>query len=230
MHPRLKPGHSEDKSRCFLPDMLAIARIRAFPVKSLDPHGRVNLKRRIRFLVSPKVGFAMIDSIFTFFRLFFRTLRGSESPKQLAWGVALGMGIGLIPNDSLFVAILAVLTLATKTNLFVASLAAILFSWAGFLGDDALHRLGARILTVPGWQAYFAWASQAPILPWTRFNNTVVMGSTALSIVICYPVYYLSHAFFENVSPRIHQKLTPFRIYRFLTGTPVPTTSPGDSI
>ena len=172
----------------------------------------------------------MIDSIFTFFRLFFRTLRGSESPKQLAWGIALGMGIGLIPNDSLFVAILAVLILATKTNLFVASVSAILFSWAGYVGDDALHRLGVRILTVPSWQAYFAWASQAPILPWTRFNNTVVMGSLALSVAISYPVYYLSLAFFENVSPRIHQKLAPFRIYRFLTGTPVPATSPGDSI
>jgi uncharacterized protein (TIGR03546 family) len=199
-------------------------------MKSSDPRGRVEVKRSIRFFISPKVRGAMVDSIFTFFRLFFRTLRGSESPRQLAWGVALGMCVGLIPNDSLFVAVLAVLTLSTKTNLFVASVSAILFSWAGFAGDDALHRLGVRILTVPAWQGYFAWASQAPILPWTRFNNTVVMGSTVLSIAVFYPVYYLSLAFFENVSPRIHQKLASFRVYRFLTGTPAPSTSAGDSI
>ena len=64
----------------------------------------------------------MIHSFFTFLRLMVSTFRGAQSPQQLAWGVTLGMAFGLIPNDSLLVAILGVVILATKTNLFVDTL------------------------------------------------------------------------------------------------------------
>ncbi|MEC8303898.1 MAG: hypothetical protein VX034_04235, partial [Planctomycetota bacterium] len=182
-----------------------------------------------RQIVSRRRDHRMIHSFFTFLRLMVSTFRGTQAPQELAWGVTLGLAFGLIPNDSLLVAILGVVILATKTNLFVASVSVIVFSWFGFLGDELLHRLGARILTVPAWQEFFAWASNAPVVPWTRFNNTVAMGSIALSIALFYPTYHLSLAFFDNILPKIHCKLSKSRVYRFVTRTPIPSTSTGET-
>ena len=162
----------------------------------------------------------MGHSISTFFRLFVSTLRGTETPRQLASGVAIGMLIGLIPNDSLLVPVLITVVLATHVNLFAAAVSAIAFSWIGFLCDDLLHRLGAQLLTLPSLQSTFIWASEAPLLPWTRFNNTVVAGSVLLGVCLLYPCYHLSSQFFERATPWLHRKLVAFRMYRFLAATP----------
>lgn len=164
----------------------------------------------------------MISSIFTFTRLARQTLRGGDSVPAMAAGVTFGMLIGLIPSDSLVVAVLAMLAMATRTNLFVAACSTILFSWIGSSADTLLHRVGALVLTHPELQASFAWAAEAPILPWTRFNNTIACGAMCLGICLIYPTYYLSHAFFDRVTPIIHRRLVAYRLYRTLAGIAPP--------
>jgi len=168
----------------------------------------------------------MISSIFTFVRLARQTLRGGDSSASLAAGVTIGMLVGLIPADSLLVVLLAMLAMATRTNLFVAACSTILFSWIGAAGDSLLHQVGALVLTHPSLQSSLLWASEAPILPWTRFNNTIACGGMVLGLCLAYPVFYLSQSAIARFGPVLHRKLIAYRIYRALAAIPAPVPEP----
>ena len=162
----------------------------------------------------------MIRSLPALYRAARSTLQGNDSPTALAGGVAGGMLIGLIPPDSLIVPVLVLVVMATTANLFTATVSAILFSWVAYSCDDLLHRIGAYILTLPSLQQGLTLASDAPILPWTRFNNPVVCGATVLGIGLLYPIHFVSEIAFRRLSPIIHRRLIAWKLYRAWLGIP----------
>jgi len=160
----------------------------------------------------------MIRSLPALYRAARSTLRGNDSPAALAGGVAGGMLIGLIPPDSLLVPIFVLLVMATTANLFTATVSAIIFAWLAHSCDDLMHRIGGYVLTLPALQRGLALASEAPIVPWTRFHNTIVCGATVLGISLLYPVYYGSELAFRKLGPILHRKLIAWRLYRSWLG------------
>ena len=166
----------------------------------------------------------MISSIFKFVSLARQALRGGASPASLAAGVTAGFLAGIIPNDSLVVPVIVMVVMATSTNLFAAAMSMILFSWLGHSLDSVLHQTGALVLTHPSLQSILTWAADAPILPWTRFNNTVVCGAMVLGAGLAYPVYFGTYQLAERFAPIIHRRLIAYRLFRAIAGIPTPAT------
>lgn len=55
----------------------------------------------------------------------------------------------------------------------------------GMLGFDAgINALGLRILREPSLSSLWTQMYNAPVIPWTRFNNSMVMGATVLAFVL----------------------------------------------
>ena len=144
---------------------------------------------------------------------------GGGSPRAIAFGCALGMMIGLLPKGNLTVAAISVVVLATHTNLAAAVLSGALFAWAAQWTDPLAHRIGSAILTQPSWQKDFARLYDLPIVPWTALNNTVVLGSLVLAIVLFYPVYHLTWQAFHRHQAKIARKLEDYHIDKVLAGT-----------
>lgn len=170
----------------------------------------------------------MITGVFKLYRLLVKTMRGEDSPRQVAMGIALGMVVGLIPVDSLLSVAVATLIMATRVNLLSAILSGFCFVWLGHSIDPLLHRVGAFILTADFLQPTWTWLYERPVVPWTRFNNTVVMGSLALSAALFYPVFQISEALMKKYGPILHRRLLHYAIYRKLAGVktkPEVTTS-----
>jgi uncharacterized protein (TIGR03546 family) len=143
---------------------------------------------------------------------------GGGSPRAIAFGFALGMMIGLMPKGNLTVAAISILVLATQTNLAAAALSGVAFTWATTWTDPLAHRIGSAILTQPSWQKSFARLYEMPLVPWTGFNNTVVLGSLVLSLVLFYPVYHLAWLTFHRHKARVAQKLQNLPIDKVLAG------------
>jgi hypothetical protein len=57
------------------------------------------------------------------------------------------------------------------------------------------------------------------LVPWTHFNNSVVLGSLLLGIALLYPVYRLSEPRFEKYAPKLEQRLKKFKVVKLLWGT-----------
>ncbi len=179
-----------------------------------DPETQRNFKLREAELITDTIKFWSLTR---------RTLLGEDSARRLALGVTFGMIIGLIPKDSLFAYVVFVLLMVSTANLWCALVSGFVFSWVGFLLDPFSHKLGGLMLTAdrlePAWSTIYEW----PLMPWTRFNNTVVMGSLIVGLILAYPVYRLSFQFFKTFGHALHLKLQSNWIYRWLV-VPTPQT------
>lgn len=143
---------------------------------------------------------------------------GGGSPQAIAFGCAMGMMVGLLPKGNLTAAAISMFVLATQANLAAAALSGTFFTWASIWTDPLAHRLGSSILTLPTWQKSFARLYELPLMPWTALNNTVVLGSLVLSLVLFYPVYRLTWLLFNRHHAPITEKLQEYRIDRLLAG------------
>ena len=114
------------------------------------------------------------------------------SVDQMAAGFALGAALGLTPllslHNLLFLAAPIVLRLSITTFLF-GWLAAIP---VGFLLDPVFHGLGSALLSSEFLTPLWTQASNAPLVPLTRFNNTVTLGSLVFWAAASIPLFFLS--------------------------------------
>lgn len=133
--------------------------------------------------------FKIIKSIVSF-------LHSDISPKQVSGGVALGSIIGLTPMASLHNYIVLFIILVTKINKSAALLSAALFALIAFLTDPLADSIGYTLLVkidalTPLWTRLY----NMPFVPFTRFNNTVVLGSLVISLALFLPVFFLTNKF-----------------------------------
>ena len=132
------------------------------------------------------------------FKFLWHALVNENTPRQLAWGVALGMLIGLVPKDNLIAVALAALLFSLRVNLRAAMIAAFVCTWIGMLMDPFFNHIGYVILTFKPLESSLTNVYRWPYMPWTAFNNTVVMGSFVVGVLQLYPTYRFSRRYFEN--------------------------------
>jgi len=154
----------------------------------------------------------MISLLFRSLRSIVSIFTAAGSPRQLAFGIALGAMIGLVPKGNLTAAVLSILLLTLRVNLAAGVAAALLFSWLGAWTDPLAHCIGSAILTHSSVQPIGARLVDLPVVPWTALNNTVVLGNLVLGLVLFYPVYWLSYVFFERHRDRVAEKLEKYKV------------------
>lgn len=111
---------------------------------------------------------------------------------QLAAGFTLGMFMGFTPLSSLFWAVYVLLLILLRFNFGAAFFAYALFKILSFALDPLFHRLGDALLSAPALHGLWTWAFYVPLVPFTRFNNTIVLGSVVTSLILCVPFFFLS--------------------------------------
>ena len=121
------------------------------------------------------------------------TVRGVDTTRQLAIGVTLGALLGLMPKDTAFVLLFALLLLLSNGNLLAGTVSAILFSWIGWLIQPVTHMVGSTVLSLEGLQPWLVEIQGWPMGPWFRLENSVVMGSLVVGLVGMLPCYRLSY-------------------------------------
>lgn len=119
-----------------------------------------------------------------------RTLQGGQDPRHLAAGFALGAAWGLVPKGNMTSVVFLLLFVFFQVDKPIALVTAFLFSFIGWLVDPVAHALGYALLVKaaflkPFWTALYG----LPLLPLTKFNNTVVLGNLVIGAVLFAPLY-----------------------------------------
>lgn len=140
---------------------------------------------------------------------------GRARPSELAWGLALGIAIGIVPKGNLVSVLLIGLLISLRVNHGMAALAAVSFSFMTVWLDPWTHQLGAVLLGAERVQSFLGRIWNWPLMPWTELNNTIVMGSTVAAGAALIPTYAASVPVFRWLAP--------------LAGLPSPTVDPPPS-
>ena len=146
-------------------------------------------------------------------------LNGEVSPRQIAAGFALGAWIGLIPFGLLPTA-LFFFALVVNVNLAILAVATAVFKLLGFLFDPLANKLGFGLLVKTGalkglWTALY----NMPIVPYTRFNNTVVMGSFALGLILLVPLYFAARIGVEKYRTSVRPTFLNSAFMKYITAS-----------
>ena len=127
-------------------------------------------------------------------RNFLRVFSAERSPRQIAGAVALGLSIGLLPKGSLLVAVVTCVLFSLRVNLGIGLLVAFCVSWLSPYLAPLNHGIGVRLFEIPTVyhtvQDLYDW----PLVPWTSLNNTVVLGSVCLAVLLFFPAFHLTES------------------------------------
>jgi uncharacterized protein (TIGR03546 family) len=139
-----------------------------------------------------------------------KTLHSEGTPGQVAAGITLGAALGLTPLMNLHNLLIFAAIVLLNVSFGGGMLGWALFLPLGFLLDPAFNHTG-RVLLVqtpaltPLWTAMY----NAPLLPYTNFNNTVVLGSVVAWLVLALPIYFLARfliaRYRDTVGARVRQ-------------------------
>jgi uncharacterized protein (TIGR03546 family) len=120
----------------------------------------------------------------------FQTLHSEGTPGQVAAGLMLGAGIGLSPilagHNLVLVAALILLNVSFGGGM----LGLALFTPLGFLLDPVFDRVGLTLLQAPALQGLWRTAYNVPLVPYTGFNNSVILGSLVCWIGLALPLFF----------------------------------------
>ncbi|HAH31711.1 MAG TPA: hypothetical protein DCL44_05290 [Elusimicrobia bacterium] len=122
-------------------------------------------------------------------RQFIKGLTTETEPPQIAAGVAFGFLIGLLPKATLTVQLLLVLVMALRVNFPMALLTIFATALVNPVFDRLTDPLGYALLTAPALASVWTRLYNIPVLPWTGFNNTVLLGGLVVGLVMFVPVY-----------------------------------------
>jgi len=140
---------------------------------------------------------------------FIIALNGNASKSQISAGAAWGVLLGLVPLSNPFGIVLFILSFFFTHNHASKILTMAIVKLLSMLILPALDNFGWWILNLDSLQNLFTAMYNMPFVPFTKFNNTLVMGGFVAGIVLFIPVFVLFMILIplyrNNLSPKIKQ-------------------------
>jgi uncharacterized protein (TIGR03546 family) len=117
-------------------------------------------------------------------------LNSETGTNQIAAGVAAGFILGMTPFLSLQSLLVFICFFLFRIQIGAAFISAFFFSFVAYLLDPAFHAVGSSVLEIESLQGLYTALYNMPIVPMTRFNNSVVMGSGLIALLLS-PLIFL---------------------------------------
>jgi len=123
---------------------------------------------------------------------FLKSLNSNSHPGEIAHAISLGLLLGFLPKNNVFWYVITVFALFMRINKGALVLSTIAFTFLAPVFDPFFDKAGYWFLTLPQLEGVFAHLLDIPFVGFTKFNNTIVMGSFVSVLVLYIPVYLLT--------------------------------------
>ena len=140
------------------------------------------------------------------------------SPNQVAWGFALGAILGLVPNMFMKL-VLFIVIMMFRVNVSAAFLAWAVYEILSFALDPLFDVVGFYILNINSLNGFYTWLYNLPVVPFTKFNNTVVMGSLVVGIILIIPNMLIAKKLLVYYRIHLRDKVSKWKIVKILSAT-----------
>ena len=123
---------------------------------------------------------------------FLKILNSETGTHQIAAGIAVGFILGMSPGLSLQTLLIFICIFVFRIQAGAAFLSAGFFALIAYALDPVFHKVGLSILNAPSLKPLFTTMYNMPLVPMTRFNNSIVMGSGIVGILLSPFVFILA--------------------------------------
>jgi uncharacterized protein (TIGR03546 family) len=130
----------------------------------------------------------ILKQLFAFIKL----LNSDTGTTSLAAGMTCGFILGMTPVLSLHSMLIFIFMFFFRVQIGAALVMAFFFKFVAFLLDPIFHAAGSSVLEMSSLEPLFTTLYNMPIIPYTRFNNSIVMGSAVITFVLSPFVFILS--------------------------------------
>ena len=120
----------------------------------------------------------------------------------MAGSITFGFILGLSPLLSLQGLLLLFGLFVFNFSWGVSILSTLFFAGVTYLFASFFHQMGEFILNIHALEGVFTFFYNSPLIPYTHFNNTVVMGSGFFALLFSPVVFFLSRALTEKYLKR----------------------------
>ncbi len=148
-----------------------------------------------------------------------KTLHSAGTPGQVALGMSLGSSLGLTPLMNLHNLIIFSLLVLLNVSFGGGTLGWMLFLPVGFLLDPVFHAIGLSLLEEPALRPMWTTFTNTPILPYTNFNNTVVLGSFIAWVVLFVPIFFAARYGITRYRATVGERVRQSRLYKAVTAS-----------
>lgn len=148
-------------------------------------------------------------------------ISSNTRPGAIAHAVSCGVLLGFMPKDNLLWYILFIFILFMNIQRGAYALSILLGAALTVFLDPLFDSVGYSILTVESMKPYYASLLDIPFVAFTKFNNTVVMGSFACGVAAYIPLYVLARLFVWAWRKYLAEKVRKLKIAAVLKNIPL---------
>jgi uncharacterized protein (TIGR03546 family) len=148
-----------------------------------------------------------------------KTLHSDGTPGQVGAGIALGAALGLTPLMNVHNLIVFVLIVLLNVSFGGGMLGWALFVPIGFLLDPLFDWIGAGLLAAASLRPLWTTWYNAPLVPYTNFNNTVVLGSVVAWLALVGPIFVLARWGVARYRATLGERVRQSRFYKAVTAS-----------
>ena len=157
----------------------------------------------------------ILKQLFSFFRL----LNSDTGTNSLAAGLACGVILGFAPFLSLQTFLLLTICFLFRIQLGAALLSAFVFKFAAYVFDPVSDQIGRVVLESQGLRPLFVDLYNLPLVPLTRFNNSIVMGAGVVSFALVLPLFFVFRRLIVKYRETVVAKYKQSKIWKAWAGT-----------
>ncbi|MFW5789083.1 MAG: TIGR03546 family protein [Spirochaetota bacterium] len=147
-------------------------------------------------------------------------LNSNSRAVEVGAALALGLWLALMPAANLLFAALVVLVFLVKVNLGMTIASFLVLSLVAPALDPVLDAIGFRILTAPALEDLYTTVYAQPVVPLTRFNDTLVAGAFVSGAALFVPVTALGVVLVRLYRKYIHAKIADSKLVKAVMATP----------
>lgn len=152
---------------------------------------------------------------------FFKTLNANSNPAQIGHALALGVMLGLMPKDNALWYLIFVFFLFVRLNKATYLIVLAVVSYFAWILDPVFSSIGYSVLTYEPFENFYATAIDIPFVGFTKFNNTIVLGSFLFSLIAYIPFYFIGIALVNFWREHIAPTFIKSPLYKAVQNLPV---------
>ena len=148
-----------------------------------------------------------------------KVLNSDTGENQISAGVACGLIMGFSPALSLQTLLVFIIIFLFRVQAGAAFASAFFFAMVAYVFDPVFDNVGQMILEMNSLEPTFKTLYNMPIVPFTKFYNSVVMGAGVVAIAMSPIIFVLTKLFVKKYRATVVAKFQETKFWKAVKAT-----------